>query len=113
MNQEAQGCRQAELTAIKNSNGVITDTWDDLDEMGAWIGISDYFMYVWKDSMEENQQRLFETGLITMPCFDDSYLWLEIEEEDAYDADNAKVSISCNSLALGSNEIVIEVIEDG
>ena len=114
MNQEVQGCRQAELTAIKNSNGIITtDERDDKDELGAWIGINDYFMYTWKDTMEENQHRLFETSLITMPCFNDSVLWFEIEEEDAYKNDKASVAITCKNLALGSNEIVINVITDG
>ena len=80
--QAAKACVQVELLSIKNTNGVITDYESPEDELAVFFGVSSDVMIVWSDTMTIWQEHFFSSGIVTMPCFNESVLWIEIEEQD-------------------------------
>ena len=77
-------CRQVDLLKIKNSNGVLTDYEDGYDSLAVWMGVSEDIMITYTDTIVEFEIKEFSRGIITMPCFNDSVLWVEIEEQDTF-----------------------------
>ena len=47
-----------------------------------------------------------------MPCFNDSVLWIEIEEQDNSVVDFSQMAMACKNLQIGVNDIVMHITED-
>ena len=47
-----------------------------------------------------------------MPCFQESILWIEMEEQDTFQIDKAQIAMACQNLQLGQNKIVMHIAEN-
>ena len=110
--QSVRSCVQVDLESIANTNGVITDNQTSEDELFVWLGVSADVMITWQNSITPYEQQDFDPGVITLPCFQEGVLWIEMEEQDVFQIDKAQIAMSCHNLALGKNKIIIHIEED-
>ena len=108
----AQACMQVDLLSIKNANGMLTDNDDGFDSLAVWMGVNRDIMITWSDDVEQFEEKSFSPGVITMPCFNSSVLWIEMEEQDKVEVDKVQVAVACADLVEGVNQIEIYLNED-
>jgi len=89
---------QADIIAISNTNGVITDFESNEDELAVWMGVNDDILITWRDTIVPNEEKAFPIGVLTFPCFYESVFWIELEEDDNFIIDKAQVAVDCKNL---------------
>ena len=47
-----------------------------------------------------------------MPCFQESVLWIEMEEQDLFQIDKSQIAMACKNLQLGTNKLIMHIQED-
>ena len=84
----SEACVQVTLQSIANTNGQITDFQSPEDELYVWMGVSRDVMITWNDTMRKYDTKSFTPGIVTFPCFHDSTLWIEMEEQDTFKSES-------------------------
>ena len=69
-------------------------------------------MITWKNTIVPWEKKSFSPGIVTMPCFHDSVLWLEMEEQDQYQIDKTQIAMACKNLQLGQNKLITHIEEN-
>lgn len=77
------------------------------------MGVSQDVMITWSSEITPWEVMAFKPGIVTMPCFHDSVLWIEMEEQDDFQLDKAQVAMACKKLQPGEeNKLILHIEED-
>ena len=82
------------------------------DDLDVYLGVDRDVMITWSNTMTLHQERLISPGIITMPCFNNSALWIEIEESGNSVINFSNRAMACKNLEIGVNEITMHIIKD-
>ena len=105
-------CVQVTLETIANTNGRITDFQTPEDELYVWMGVSKEVMITWKNDIHAWESFSFSPGIVTMPCFHESVLWIEMEEQDTFAIEKTQIAMACKNLQLGRNKLITHIEEN-
>ena len=95
-----------------SNHNKITDYLTDHDEITMRFGVGELVAYQYSNFFHVNEEIDVPEGKISFPCFNEEPFWLFIKEHDEMDDDIAiQVSVGCEDLQEGSNEIRINLAE--
>lgn len=76
------------------------------------MGVSEDVMITWESKITPWESMSFNPGIVTMPCFHESVLWIEMEEQDSFQIDKTQVAMACKKLQPGVNKLILHIEED-
>ena len=80
--------------------------------MYVWMGVSKEVMITWKNDIHAWESFSFSPGIVTMPCFHESVLWIEMEEQDTFAIEKTQIAMACKNLQLGRNKLITHIEEN-
>ena len=76
------------------------------------MGVSKDVMITWSNEIHAWETQTFRPGIVTMPCFHESVLWLEMEEQDTFAIEKTQVAMACKNLQIGYNKLITHLTEN-
>ena len=105
------GCWQVEVSKFSNKNK-ITDFLTNRDEITMRFGVGQLVAYQYSNFFREDEEIEVPEGKILFPCFKDEAFYFTVSEHDEYEDDLAiQVSVGCDNLQDGTNEVQIHLSE--
>ena len=82
---------------------MITDYESPEDELNIVMGIDESIIYIYENDAKPNDVFPIERGFLSIPCFKESFFWIELTEVDRYRPDKSAINMACKNFQLGSN----------
>ena len=105
------GCLYTELVGIGHS-GSLTDYGTIDDEINMGIMVGNWLTIGYIQDFIEGEKTVFPKDRLRFPCFQKEAMTIHLTERDDREPESAQVSLRCDSLQVGINDVVIELYEN-